>query len=155
MTIGIPRELFPNERRVALTPQNATLLLKKGFAQILVERNSGVEAQFLDEQYAAAGATLVSQDELYKVSDIVLKVRPPLLGQETEHLKEGSTVISFLYPAQNKAIVDTLSARKVNAFAVSVPNNTMSHALNKSWNQMDMIPRISRAQVFDALRLVT
>lgn len=122
MTIGIPRELFPNERRVALTPQNATLLLKKGFAQILVERNSGVEAQFLDEQYAAAGATLVSQDELYKASDIVLKVRPPLLGQETERLKEGSTVISFLYPAQNKAIVDTLSTRKVNAFAVSIPN---------------------------------
>lgn len=120
MTIGIPRELFPNERRVALTPQNATLLLKKGFAQILVERNSGVEAQFLDEQYAAAGATLVSQDELYKASDIVLKVRPPLLGQETEHLKERSTIISFLYPAQNKAIVDTLSTRRVNAFAVSV-----------------------------------
>jgi len=155
LTIGIPRELFPNERRVALTPQNATLLLKKGFSQILVERNSGVEAQFLDEQYAAAGATLVSQDELYKVSDIVLKVRPPLLGQETERLKEGSTVISLLYPAQNKAIVDTLSARKVNAFSVSVSNNTMSHALNKFWNQMDMIPRISRAQVFDALRLVT
>jgi NAD(P) transhydrogenase len=85
----------------------------------------------------------------------VLKVRPPLLGQETERLKEGSTVISFLYPAQNKAIVDTLSARKVNAFAVSVPNNTTSHALNRFWNQMDMIPRISRAQVFDALRLVT
>ena len=131
LTIGIPRELFPNERRVALTPQNATLLLKKGFGQILVERNSGVEAQFLDEQYVAAGATLVSQDELYKVSDIVLKVRPPLLGQEAELLKEGSTVISFLYPAQNKAIVDTLSTRKVNAFAVSVPNNTMSPTLNK------------------------
>lgn len=129
LTIGIPRELFPNERRVALTPQNATLLRKKGFSQVLVERNSGVEAQFLDEQYAAAGATLVSQDELYKASDIVLKVRPPLQGQETELLKEGSTVISFLYPAQNKAIVDTLATRKVNAFAVSVPNTIWSHAL--------------------------
>jgi NAD(P) transhydrogenase len=105
------------------------LLRKKGFSQVLVERNSGVEAQFLDEQYAAAGATLVSQDELYKASDIVLKVRPPLQGQETELLKEGSTVISFLYPAQNKAIVDTLATRKVNAFAVSVPNTIWSHAL--------------------------
>ncbi|KAF8163371.1 NAD(P) transhydrogenase beta subunit-domain-containing protein [Crassisporium funariophilum] len=133
LTVGVPREIFPNERRVALTPQNAAILCKKGFGQVLVERNAGAEAQFLDEQYTAAGAKLVSRDELYRSSDIMLKVRPPLLGQETDILKEGSTVVSFLYPAQNKAIVDTLSARKVNAFA------------------MDMIPRISRAQVFDAL----
>ena len=120
LTIGVPREVFPNERRVALTPQNVSLLLKKGFAQVLVERNAGVEAQFLDEQYVAAGAKLVSQDELYKSSNIMLKVRPPLLSQEVELLKEQTTVISFLYPVQNKPIVDTLATRKVNAFAVSL-----------------------------------
>ena len=120
LTVGVPREVFPNERRVALTPQNVSLLLKKGFAQVLVERNAGIEAQFLDEQYVAAGAKLVSQDELYKSSNIMLKVRPPLLGQEIELLKEQSTIISFLYPVQNKSIVDTLATRKVNAFAVSV-----------------------------------
>ena len=119
LTIGVPREVFPNERRVALTPQNVSLLLKKGFAQVLVERSAGVEAQFLDEQYVAAGAKLVSQDELYRTSNIMLKVRPPLLGQEVELLKEQTTVISFLYPVQNKPIVDTLATRKVNAFAVS------------------------------------
>ena len=118
LTIGVPREVFQNERRVALTPQNVSLLLKKGFAQVLVERNAGVEAQFLDEQYFAAGAKLVSQDELYRSSNIMLKVRPPLLGQEVELLKEQTTVISFLYPVQNKSIVDTLATRKVNAFAV-------------------------------------
>lgn len=118
MTIGVPREIFPNERRVALTPQNAALLRKKGFAHVLVERNAGTEAQFLDEQYVAAGATIVSREELFKASDIMLKVRPPLCGQEAGHVKEGSTVISFLYPAQNKKIVDTLATRKVNAFAV-------------------------------------
>ncbi|KAH9483915.1 NAD(P) transhydrogenase, mitochondrial [Psilocybe cubensis] len=133
LTVGVPREVFPNERRVALTPQNAALLRKKGFRNVLVERNAGTEAQFLDEQYAAAGATLVSQEELYKSADILLKVRAPTLGEEIEHLKEGSTIISFLYPAQNKPVVDALAARKVDAFA------------------MDMIPRISRAQVFDAL----
>ncbi|KAF8910998.1 NAD(P) transhydrogenase beta subunit-domain-containing protein [Gymnopilus junonius] len=133
LTVGVPREIFPNERRVALTPQNASLLRKKGFSNVLIERNAGVEAQFLDEQYAAAGATLVSREELYNSVDIMLKVRPPLLEQEAQHFKTGSTVISFLYPTQNKAIVDTLSARRVDAFA------------------MDMIPRISRAQVFDAL----
>jgi NAD(P) transhydrogenase len=86
--------------------------------KVLVERNAGVEAQFLDEQYAAAGATLVSKDEVFRSSDIMLKVRPPLLGQEVEALKEGSTIISFLYPAQNKSIVDTLATGKVDAFAV-------------------------------------
>ena len=120
LTIGVPREVFQNERRVALTPQNVSLLLKKGFGQVLVERNAGVEAQFLDEHYVAAGAKLVSQDELYRSSNIMLKVRPPL-GQEVELLKEQTTVISFLYPVQNKSIVDTLATRKVNAFAVRLP----------------------------------
>ncbi|KAK0210930.1 NAD(P) transhydrogenase beta subunit-domain-containing protein [Desarmillaria ectypa] len=133
LSIGVPREIYPGERRVALTPQNAALLKKKGFANVLVERSAGVEAQFLDEQYSSAGATLVSREELFKASDIMLKVRPPLLDQEAHLLKEGSLVISFLYPTQNKDIVDLLASRKVNAFA------------------MDMIPRISRAQVFDAL----
>jgi NAD(P) transhydrogenase len=119
LTVGIPREIFPNERRVSLTPQNAALLRKKGFSQVLVEHNAGAGAQFLDEQYAVAGATLVSRDELFKNTDILLKVRPPLAGQEVERIKEGSSVISFLYPAQNKAIVDTLAQRKTNAFAVS------------------------------------
>lgn len=118
LTVGIPREIFPDERRVSLTPQNAALLKKKGFANVLVEHNAGVEAQFLDEQYAAAGATLVTREELFRSTDVMLKVRPPLLGQEAELLKQGSTVISFLYPAQNKSIVDTLATRGVNAFAV-------------------------------------
>ncbi|KAG2020254.1 NAD(P) transhydrogenase [Coprinopsis cinerea AmutBmut pab1-1] len=133
LTVGIPRESFPNERRVALTPQNAALLLKKGFKEVLVERNAGAEAKFLDEQYAQAGAKLVSREEVFGSSDILLKVRPPLAGQEVESIKEGSTLVSFLYPAQNKSLVETLASRRVNSFA------------------MDMIPRISRAQVFDAL----
>ncbi|KAF6765278.1 NAD(P) transhydrogenase [Ephemerocybe angulata] len=132
LTVGVPKEAFPNERRVAITPQNTALLLKKGFSKVLVERHAGHEAQFLDEQYVQAGATLVSKDELFRSSDILLKVRPPLI-EEVPAIKEGSTVISFLYPAQNKGTVDALATRKVNAFS------------------MDLIPRISRAQVFDAL----
>lgn len=133
LTVGIPREIYPGERRVALTPTNAAVLKKKGVAKVLVERGAGTEAQFLDEQYVAAGATLVSREELFASSDVMLKVRPPLIDEEAKHIKEGSTVISFLYPAQNKPIVEALASRKVNSFA------------------MDMIPRISRAQVFDAL----
>lgn len=132
----MPREIYPNERRVALTPQNTALLLKKGFGSVLVEKSAGLEAQFLDEQYRAAGATLVDKSELLERSDILLKVRPPALGQEAESVKEGSTLISFLYPGQNKPTVEALAARKATAFG------------------MEMIPRISRAQVFDALRFV-
>ncbi|OJT08185.1 NAD(P) transhydrogenase, mitochondrial [Trametes pubescens] len=133
LRVGVPLEIYPNERRVALTPQNAQLLLKKGFAQVLVEKSAGLEAQFLDEQYRAAGAVVVDRNELFDRSDILLKVRPPVAGQEAELVKDSSTLISFLYPNQNKAIIEALAAKKSTAFA------------------MEMIPRISRAQVFDAL----
>nr|GAT55745.1 predicted protein [Mycena chlorophos] len=132
LAVGVARETFDRERRVALTPQNVQLLRKKGFSKVLVEKDAGTEAQFSNEQYTAAGATIVSRDELYKDSDILLKVRPPQDG-EAQKVKAGSTLVSFLYPVQNKPIIDALAARKVNAFA------------------MDWIPRISRAQVFDAL----
>ncbi|KAF8447749.1 NAD(P) transhydrogenase beta subunit-domain-containing protein [Boletus edulis BED1] len=133
LVVGAPKETYPNERRVSLTPQNVALLKKKGFGSVLVERNAGAAAQFLDAEYTKAGATLVSKEELYKDTDILLKVRPPSHDEEVTALKEGSTVVSFLYPAQNKSLVEKLAARNVSAFA------------------MDMIPRISRAQTFDAL----
>lgn len=113
--------------------------MKKGFSRILVERGAGAEAQFTDDAYKQAGATLVEAKDVWQDSNIVLKVRSPNAGDDPKELlalREQSTVISFLYPAQNKAIVDALSAQKVTSFA------------------MDMIPRISRAQVFDALRFV-
>lgn len=135
LTVGAPLETFPNERRVALTPQNTALLLKKGVAKVLVERNAGAQAQFLDEHYKDAGATLVSREELFESSHVLFKVRPPALGFEIDSLRASSTVISLLYPVQNKNIVDALAQRNsgLNVFA------------------MDKIPRISRAQVFDAL----
>ncbi|EDN10309.1 NAD(P) transhydrogenase, mitochondrial precursor [Histoplasma mississippiense (nom. inval.)] len=143
LTVGIPFETFPNERRVALTPQNAALLLKKGFGRVLIERGAGAQAKFTDEAYEKAGATLVDRTAVWQDSDILLKVRAPLLkrsnnnnnnnNNEVAALREGSTLISFLYPAQNKELVNSLAARRVTSFA------------------MDMIPRISRAQVFDAL----
>ena len=113
--------------------------MKKGVSKVLVERNAGAAAQFLDEHYKAAGATLVSKEELYASSDVLFKVRPPAPGREIDDLKKGSTLISFLYPVQNKPIVDALAARnaELNVFA------------------MDKIPRISRAQVFDVLRYLT
>ncbi|KAJ5907138.1 NADP transhydrogenase beta subunit [Penicillium subrubescens] len=136
LTVGVPREIAPNERRVAITPQNVTMLLKKGFSRVLIERGAGDGAQLLDHVYEKAGAKIVVRDTIYSESDIVLKVRGPQIDgpfNEVQALRKGSTVISFLYPAQNKSVVDALAARGVTAFA------------------MDRIPRISRAQVFDAL----
>lgn len=132
LTVGVPRETFPNERRVAISPQNVALLKKKGFRNVLVERGAGVQADFLDEAYEKAGATLVDTDGVWSQADIILKVRGPNVN-EIDRLKEGATIISMLQPAQNKDLVERLAARKATSFA------------------MDMIPRISRAQVFDAL----
>ncbi|KAI2623082.1 NAD(P) transhydrogenase mitochondrial precursor [Hypoxylon sp. NC1633] len=132
LTVGVPRETFANERRVAISPSNVALLKKKGFRNVLVERGAGVQADFLDEAYKEAGATLVDTDGVWSQADIVLKVRGPNLN-EIDRLKEGATIISMLQPAQNKDLVERLAARKATSFA------------------MDLIPRISRAQVFDAL----
>lgn len=139
MTIGIPLETYPGERRVALSPQNAERLLKKGFSRILIERGAGAEAQFTDVAYKNAGATLVERNAVWTESDILMKVRAPSIegpNNEVSTMREGGTLLSFLYPLQNKNTVDALAARGVTSFA------------------MDMVPRISRAQVFDALRYV-
>lgn len=133
LTIGVPTEVFEGERRVSLTPANVALLRKKGFSKILIQRGAGSLADFTDEAYVAAGATLVDGgDNIWSAADIVLKVRSP--GQEEiGSIRSGQTIISFLQPAQNKPLVDAIAAKGATIFA------------------MDMIPRISRAQVFDAL----
>ncbi|KAL6710478.1 hypothetical protein ACN47E_008526 [Coniothyrium glycines] len=138
LTVGVPKEStsFPGERRVAITPQNVALLLKKGFSRVLIERGAGEEAQFTDEAYEQAGAKTVDRRTVFNETDILLKVRPLTInGQDSEvdAIREGATVISMLYPVQNKPIVDRIASRKATSFA------------------MDMVPRISRAQVFDAL----
>lgn len=135
ITVGVPREIYHNERRVAITPANVSALLKKGFQRVLVERDAGEAAMFPNRDYEHAGATLAGVGTVWAESDIILKVRPPSIADpdEVENLKEKAVLISFLQPIQNKAIVDRLAERHATTFA------------------MDMIPRISRAQVFDAL----
>ena len=140
LTIGVPKESYPGERRVAITPQNVALLLKKGFSRILIEQGAGIEAQFTDEAYELAGAHTVDRRHVFSESDILLKVRALSIegeDSEVEALRDGATVISMLYPMQNKPVVDRIASRNATAFA------------------MDMVPRISRAQVFDALRFVS
>lgn len=130
LTIGVPKERWQNERRVAISPAVTATLTKKGF-NVNIEENAGLEAKFRNDDYAAAGAKIVSASNIYN-TDILLKVRNPL-EPEIKDFRDGSTLISFLYPGQNKHLIDQMAAKNMTAFA------------------MDCIPRISRAQVFDAL----
>lgn len=136
-SVGVPKEVFLNEKRVAITPEGVQKLLKAGYASVNVEKGAGEGSSILDKYYVDAGATLVTAEEAYK-SDVILKVRGPqehpTLGKhEIDLLKEKSHIISFLQPAQNKDIIERYNRKSITSFA------------------MDQVPRLSRAQVFDAL----
>lgn len=130
IVIGVPKESWQNERRVAISPTVVKTLIKKGFS-VNIEENAGLSANFQNDEYIQSGAKLVDAAKAFQ-SDIVLKVRQPV-ENEVSKFRDNSTLISFIYPAQNKTLVDALATRKLNVFA------------------MDCIPRITRAQVFDAL----
>ncbi|MBU0500253.1 MAG: Re/Si-specific NAD(P)(+) transhydrogenase subunit alpha [Gammaproteobacteria bacterium] len=138
MKIGIPKECYAGERRVAATPETAEKLQKLGFA-VAMEAGAGAAANFSDEAYREAGVEIVeSTKALWAQSDILLKVRAPqmncqLCGDETDLLREGGNLISFIWPAQNPELMERLKARKATVLA------------------MDSVPRISRAQKLDAL----
>ncbi len=138
MKLAVPKECRPGERRVAVTPENVARLIKMGFA-VAVEHDAGAAASFGDDDYVAAGAEMVADTRaIWHAGDIILKVQPPAVHpvlnvHEADLIREGGTLISFLYPGKNKDIVDRLAARKATAIAV------------------DQIPRITRAQKMDAL----
>merc|ERR1711936_521804 len=130
LNLGVPAETWTNEKRVACTPANTALLTKKGFS-VNVESNAGALANFRNVDYEAAGAKVVDAKTAFG-ADIVLKLRQPTIA-ETGSLKDGATIYSYLYPAQNPELLDAMAKKKITAFG------------------MDCVPRISRAQVFDAL----
>lgn len=138
MKVGIPKEVFAGECRVAATPDTVRRLQKLGF-EVLVEAGAGQAANFPDESYQQVDCTIVPDaTKIWADSDVVLKVRPPQLNpgigkSETELLQAGKTLISFIYPAQNPELLEDLAARKATVLA------------------MDAIPRITRAQKMDAL----
>ncbi|ADU69326.1 Re/Si-specific NAD(P)(+) transhydrogenase subunit alpha [Pantoea sp. At-9b] len=130
MLIGIPKERLANESRVAATPKTVEQLIKLGFS-VTIEQGAGIRASFDDESFVAAGATISHTDEVWQ-SDIVLKVNAPD-DDEIALTRAGSTLVSFIWPAQNPALLEKLAARNVTVMA------------------MDSVPRISRAQALDAL----
>ncbi|MBL8331000.1 MAG: Re/Si-specific NAD(P)(+) transhydrogenase subunit alpha [Rubrivivax sp.] len=133
LRIGVPKETAAGEKRVATVPDVVEKLIKLGFS-VAVESGAGDAANFADETYVAAGASIVpGAAELWGSSDIVFKVRPPTAA-EVGLLREGATLIGFVWPAQNPELMQQLAARKATVLAI------------------DSLPRqLSRAQKMDAL----
>jgi NAD(P) transhydrogenase subunit alpha len=138
LVVGVPKEIFPGERRVAASPATVERLRKRGL-EVVVESGAGDAAGLADAAFAEAGARIVpSVEEVYAQADIVTKVRAPMEDaargrHEATLLREGQTLVSFLWPAQNPDLVAQLVARKATVLA------------------MDAVPRITRAQKLDAL----
>lgn len=125
--IGVPREIFPGEKRVATVPDVVTKLAKLGFG-VIVETGAGDLADLSDGAYREAGASIAgSATELWSSADIVFKVRPPT-ADEVALMHEGQTLIGFVWPAQNPELMQQLAAKKVTVLAIDALPRTLSRA---------------------------
>jgi NAD(P) transhydrogenase subunit alpha len=132
MIVGVPKELSSDELRVAATPNTVNRLIKQGF-EVIIEKGAGERSGFSDNEFQKSGAKIVnSSNELYKTSNIVLKVLAPGFD-EIDLMNPGTVTLSYLWPAQNSELLTKLADKKINAIA------------------MDAVPRISRAQKLDVL----
>jgi NAD(P) transhydrogenase subunit alpha len=133
LVIGVPKETAAGEKRVATVPEVVEKLVKLGFS-VAVQSGAGDAANFSDDSYRAAGAEVVGDAAaLWAKADIVFKVRGPS-AEEVGLVREGMTLVSFIWPAQNPELMQQLAARKATVLAI------------------DSLPRtLSRAQKMDAL----
>ena len=138
MIIGVVRESWPGERRVALVPMSVAPLVKAGH-QVLVESNAGISAGFTDAAYTEKGATVVaSRGDVTSRAEMLLRVKIgpagfPSTEADLGALRPGQSLIAFLDPLSDHALVRQLADRQVSAFS------------------MELMPRITRAQSMDAL----
>jgi NAD(P) transhydrogenase subunit alpha len=138
MIVGVPRETFPGERRVALVPA-AIPNLKKAGLEVVIEAGAGVEAGYPDADYAAKGAQIVAdRAEVFRTADIILQVlchgSNDRTGQaDLAFLRRGQVLIGFLRPLGNVQTVQEIAATGATSFSV------------------ELMPRTTRAQSMDAL----
>ena len=130
MRVAVPKETRPGEKRVALVPDIISKLTKAGL-EVIIESNAGVEAQFSDAQFSAAGAT-VKSGNVISDADVILSVQP-LTPLQISSLKKGAITISFLSPTTATDSIDAAVTAGVTAIS------------------LELVPRISRAQSMDAL----
>uniref|UniRef100_A0A8C0AYS0 proton-translocating NAD(P)(+) transhydrogenase n=1 Tax=Buteo japonicus TaxID=224669 RepID=A0A8C0AYS0_9AVES len=136
LTVGVPKEIFENEKRVALSPAGVQALVKQGF-NIVVESCAGEASKFSDDHYREIGAKIQGTKEVL-ASDLIIKVRAPIYNSalgvhEADLFKTAATLISFIYPAQNPDLLTKLAEKKTTVLA------------------MDQVPRVTIAQGYDAL----
>jgi len=135
--IGVPTETFAGEKRVALTPETAKHIQKLGHT-LCIQSGAGLASDLSDDLYREAEVEVLdSAQAVYDKAEVIMKVRAPdaqsPAGDEISMLRSGTILISFIWPAQNEALMQSLSERKITVLA------------------MDSVPRISRAQKLDAL----
>ena len=138
LSVGVLRESFPGEKRVALIPIGAETLVKAGF-RVLLEGGAGLKAGFPDREYEKRGVEILpNRESVCSQADILLAVRaaganPDGWPHEVKDLREGQILIGFLEPLTARQPIEELANRGVTAFAV------------------ELVPRITRAQSMDAL----
>jgi NAD(P) transhydrogenase subunit alpha len=138
MIVGVARESYPGERRVALAPSVIPSLTKAGL-EVVVEAGAGVEAGYLDTEYTAKGATIVNgRAEVFGRADILLQVLCYGANDKTGAadlplFRVGQTLIGFLRPLGSAETIQAIASRKVTSFSV------------------ELMPRTTRAQSMDAL----
>lgn len=138
MKIGIPKEIWPEEHRVAAVPDIVDKMVKAGM-EVVVESGAGKHSHFTDKDYERAGAKIESRPEsLYGQADIILKVNRPMFDDknnkhEIDYMKENAILIAPLFPTRNLDLVEKINAKKITAFS------------------LDLLPRIARAQSMDIL----
>ncbi len=131
MRVGVPKEIAPNERRVALTPDVAGRLVKGGF-EVVVERGAGASAFFPDEAYTTAGVKVADRASVVGDSEVVLQVQAPAPGDVARY-REGAALIATFQPSADSGLAPQLAQRKLTAFSLV------------------LLPRITRAQPMDVL----
>ena len=125
--IGVPREIFPGEKRVATVPEAVVKLIKLGFG-VVVESGAGALANLSDDHYREAGASIApTAAELWNGSDIVFKVRAPT-PDEVALMHAGQTLIGFIWPAQNPDLMQQLAAKQVTVLSIDALPRTLSRA---------------------------
>lgn len=127
MKVGVPREVKNHEYRVAITPAGVHEFTRAGH-QVYVEAGAGLGSSIRDEEYAAAGATILSNaDDVWDVADLVLKVKEPV-PEERDRLREGQMLFAYLHLAASKECTQMLLDRRVTAIAyetVELPNRVL------------------------------
>tara|TARA_R110000868_G_scaffold162903_2_gene394469 strand:- start:3338 stop:4501 length:1164 start_codon:yes stop_codon:yes gene_type:complete len=136
MKLAVPKEIWPGEKRVAVTPDTVKKLIGLGF-DVAIEAGAGTDAAIPDDRFVDAGATIVkTMKATVKDADVILKVRPPVVDGKTDELaayKKGAAVIALLDPYDRKDLIEKMATAGVSSFA------------------MELMPRISRAQSMDVL----